>query len=35
MALKLSGCPDINKLDKSYLTTNNEYLRKLESYLKE
>lgn len=35
MALRLSGCDDVRKLDKSYLTTKTEYIRKLQEFLDE
>lgn len=34
IACKLSGCNDVLKLDKSYLTTKDEYRKKLASFLK-
>lgn len=35
MALRLSGCDDVKKLEKSYLTTKAEYVRKLQEFLDE
>lgn len=34
MALLLSGCNDVNSLNKSYLTTRQEYLRRLNEFLR-